>query len=66
MNNYINDIGIIRLYTNFIKNILDNIKLYQKYNKIIMNIFIDLQKINKEEDYSNYDINNLNWIKIIY
>jgi hypothetical protein len=25
-----------------------------------MNVFINLQKVNKEEDYSNYDINNLN------
>ena len=59
LNNYMNDIRIIKLYTNFIKYILGNKKLYQKYNKIIMNVFINSQKVNREEDYSNYDINYL-------
>ena len=57
--NYRNDIKIIRLYANFLKNVLVDKKAYEKYNKSMNNINIENKNFNKEDDYANYNINKL-------
>ena len=54
--NFRNEVKIIKLYISFIQNVLLNKKQYEKYNKILMNKSIEYKKLNKEEDYTNYDI----------
>ena len=55
--NFRNEVNIMKLYLNFIQNVLFNNKQYEKYNKILMNISLEYKKLNNEEDFSNYDIN---------
>lgn len=70
LNNYINDEKILKLYISFIKNVLVDKKLYQKYNKCLKNVSSEVQQINREEEYSNFDLNKLkdtdefNWLLV--
>ena len=60
MHNFRSDIKIIKLYTKFLKNVLKDKKLYEKYHKNKnTNIILEFGKFNKDEDYINYDINKL-------
>ena len=57
--NFRNDIKIIKLYANFLKNVLVDKKAYEKYNKSLNNINLENKNFNKEDDYANYNINKL-------
>ena len=59
INNFRNDSKIITLYSNFLKNVLVDKKSYEKYNKTINNINIENKNYNREDDYSNFNINKL-------
>lgn len=70
INSFMNDIKIIKLYVSFIKNVLVDKKLYQKYISYLKNISLEAQKLNREEEFSNFDLNKLkdndefNWILV--
>ena len=57
--NYRNDVKIIKLYINFIKKVLVDKRLYEKYYKNLINNSLDFKRFNKEDEYSSYDINKL-------
>jgi len=55
-----NDILVIKLYEIFAKDILNDKEKYEKYNNISTNLIMDNNNImNKEIDYTNYDISIL-------
>jgi hypothetical protein len=55
-----NDIMVIKLYELFAKDILNDKEKYEKYNNISTNLIIDNNNLmNKEIDFTNYDINLL-------
>ena len=54
-----NDIIVIKLYELFAKDILNDKEKYEKYNNISTNLITDNYVVNKEIDYSNYDVNIL-------
>ena len=58
--NFRSDLKLIKLYTNFLKNVLVDKKTYEKYyNKCMININIENKIFSKEDDYANYNINKL-------
>jgi len=54
-----NDINVIKLYELFAKDILNDKEKYEKYNNISSNLIIDSNIMNKDIDYTNYDVNLL-------
>ena len=54
-----NDIMVIKLYELFAKDILNDKEKYEKYNNISANLITDNNMLNKEIDFTNYDINLL-------
>ena len=53
------DTEIIKLYSLYLKNILNDEERYIKYHSILMNISTDFNFKIKELDYSSYDLNYL-------
>ena len=53
------DIEILKLYSLYLKNILNDEERYIKYHSIILNISTDFNFKIKEVDYSSYDLNYL-------
>lgn len=70
INNYMNDEQILKLYISFIKNVLVNKKLYEKYIRYLKTLSSEAQQLNREEEFSNFDLNKLkqtdefNWILV--
>ena len=59
IHNYRNDRKIVKLYINFLKNVLVDKKSYEKYNQRISNINLENKNFNNEDDYTNYNVNKL-------
>ena len=55
-----NDLFIIKLYESYARNILNDKNKYEKYYNMSINLVEDDKMQDKEKDYSNYDINNIN------
>ena len=53
------DIEILRLYANYIKNILNDEKKFEKFNIILSNASTEFFLETRQIDYSSFDINNL-------
>ena len=53
------DIEILKLYSLYLKNILNDEERYIKYHSILLNISTDFNFKIKEVDYSSYDLNYL-------
>ena len=53
------DVDILKLYSLYLKNILNDEEKYMKYHSMLINISIDFNFKIKEVDYSSYDLNYL-------
>ena len=53
------DIEILKLYSGYIKNILNDEKKYKEYHNILTTISTDFNFETREIDYSSFDISNL-------
>ena len=54
-----NDLAIIKLYESYSRNILNDKEKYEKYYKMSMNLIEDDKNLNKEIDFTNFDLNIL-------
>ena len=54
------DLISIELYESYAKNILNDKEKYEKYHHISMNLITDNKILNKDIDFSNYDLKILN------
>ena len=53
------DIGILKLYANYIKNILNDEKNFENFHTILSNVSTEFIVETRPIDYSSFDINNL-------
>ena len=53
------DIGILKLYANYIKNILNDEKKFENFHTILSNVSTEFIVETRPIDYSSFDINNL-------